>query len=219
MLEAYNLIPSSAASNIEPRYNIGRFQEAYFIRPDEQNHRLDRGLFEFVPGFWNKPLKEKKWPSFNATAEKLITGETKSFVPAWKGSQRGILPVSGFYEWPRPAVKGQPPFYITSSSGPILSLACIWSEWVDRESQEKRLTFAIVTTTPNALMASIPHHRCPVALTDGEIDLWMQGSPSDAETLLKPPADDAMEAVRVSSYVNKIGNEGPECITQPTKES
>lgn len=208
----YSLIGSQAPVNIEPRYNIGRFQSAYIIRSKDDAFILERALFEFVPFFWKKPLKEKKYSSFNAVGEKLITGETKSFVASWKGGKRGLLPVSGFYEWPRPKKAGQAPYFITSAKAPVLSLGIIWSVWEDAESGEERTTFAIVTTPPNKLMESIPHHRCPLVIADKDREQWTQGTQADAERLLKPPPATAMQKTLVSSYVNKIGNEGPECV-------
>ncbi|MEO0697676.1 MAG: SOS response-associated peptidase [Pseudomonadota bacterium] len=213
--EAYeDFLQSMTPKNLEPRYNIGRFQECDVIRTTEDGGvTLDRALFELIPFWWKKPRREKKFSSFNAKAEGILSGDAKSFVPSWKHGKRCIVPVSGFYEWPRPATKGQPPYLIHSTKGPLLHLAGLWSAWRDPElDDEEIITVAIVTTTPNELMQSLPHHRCPVALSEPEANLWLMGTLEEAATLLKPPAETLMSAVRVGSYVNKIGNEGPDCI-------
>lgn len=214
MHRAYSLVESAPATNMEPRYNIGRFQSCDVVIAGDDGNHVHRALFELVPFWFKKPLKEKKFTSFNAKMEGLISSETKSFAPAWKQGKRCILPVSGFYEWPRPAKKGQAPFFVHAADGPLLHLAGLYSRWKDAERGEERITMAIVTCEPNALMKSIPHHRCPVTLTDAEIEPWLTGDNETAQTLLKTPGDDLMAAYRVSPYVNKIGNEGPACVAE-----
>jgi putative SOS response-associated peptidase YedK len=61
-------------------------------------------------------------------------------------------------------------------------------------------------------MDSIPHHRCPVVIDDSDLDVWFTGDADAAYDLIHSPPDDAMTAYRVSPYVNKVGNEGPQCI-------
>ncbi len=210
LYDALNLTSPDAPRNLEPRYNLGRFQTVDMVRPIERGNELVRALWEFVPFYWKKPLKEKKWSSFNAKSETLT--QSRAFSPAWKRGQRCIVPISGFYEWPRPAKKGQPPYYIHSSTGPILFLAGLWSDWEDTEKEEWRTSCTVITTEPNALMREIPHHRCPAVISGRDLEQWIRGTEDDAYALLAPPPDDAMVAYTVSPYVNKIGNEGRECI-------
>ena len=47
--------------------------------------------------------------------------------------------------------------------------------------------FSFLTTTPNALTASINHERMPVLLTsEQDFDTWMLGSPEEAFSLVRP---------------------------------
>jgi putative SOS response-associated peptidase YedK len=46
-------------------------------------------------------------------------------------------------------------------------LAGLWGEWTDAESGEQRLSCTVITTGPNSLMDSIPHHRCPLGVCSG----------------------------------------------------
>lgn len=200
----------SSAPNLQPRYNVTRYQTVPVVRPTEEGRELVPMLWEFIPFWWSKPIKEKKFSTFNAKGEEMR--EKKTYAPAWKRGQRCIIPVSGFYEWPLPKKKGQPPFYIQSKESPVLSLAGLWGEWKDAETGENRLSCTIITTTPNALMDSIPHHRCPVVIEDADLDTWFTAEQETAYGLVHSPPDDAMTAYRVSSYVNTRGNEGPECI-------
>ena len=208
--ELYRLTAPASAPNLEPRYNVTRFQNVPVVRPVEDGRELVSMLWEFVPFWWSKPLKEKKFSTFNAKGEELR--EKKTFAPAWKRGQRCIMPVSGFYEWPRPMKKGQSPYYIQAKNSPVLSLAGLWGEWSDADTGESRLSCTIITTRPNALMDSIPHHRCPVVIDDSDLDVWFTVDADAAYDLIHSPPDDAMTAYRVSPYVNKVSNEGPQCI-------
>ncbi|MEL6324108.1 MAG: SOS response-associated peptidase [Pseudomonadota bacterium] len=206
----YDLIPSSPASNMEPRYNIGPQSTAAIIRPSAIGLKLEPAMFWLVPANWKKPLREMKFSTFNAKSETLI--DKKTFAPAWKLGQRAIVPVSGFYEWPRPKQKGAAPFFITNPGALMLSLAAIWTEWKDPEDKKSRLTFSLLTTEPNGVMSAIPHHRSPVVIDEASRDLWLHGEIEEAAGLLRTPDDALMEATRVSPYVNNIANQGPDCV-------
>ncbi|MDO6758095.1 SOS response-associated peptidase [Phaeobacter inhibens] len=169
--ELYRLTAPEAAPNLQPRFNVSRFQSLPVVRSTEGGRELVSMLWEFVPFWWSKPLKEKKFSTFNAKGEEIR--EKKTFAPAWNRGQRCIVPVSGFYEWPRPKKQGQPPFYIHNQGGPVLSLAGLWGEWTDAESGEQRLSCTVITTGPNSLMDSIPHHRCPLVIDDADLGTWL----------------------------------------------
>ncbi len=48
---------------------------------------------------------------------------------------RCLIPASGYYEW-QTTPEGKQPYYITSTSGPVLTIAGLWSEWRDRVNDE-----------------------------------------------------------------------------------
>lgn len=56
------------------------------------------------------------------------------YVTYWAHSRS---PESGYYEW-KATKDGTQPFYMTSSIGPILSIADLWNERRDIESGESR---------------------------------------------------------------------------------
>ncbi len=41
-----------------------------------------------------------------------------------------------FFRFPTATPEGKQPFYITSTSGPVLTIAGLWSEWRDRVDDE-----------------------------------------------------------------------------------
>lgn len=79
---------------------------------------------------------------------------------------------------------------------------------------------SIITTTPNVLLADI-HDRTPVILPDDAYDLWLDPGFQKADTicdLLKPFDPALMRRYEVSSRVNLVKNDDPECaipVEQP----
>ncbi|MEO1658125.1 MAG: SOS response-associated peptidase [Pseudomonadota bacterium] len=201
--EYYNLIPSQPAMNLAARYNIGPLQSATIIRETDGGREAVKARFDLRPDL-------KRFSMFNAKSETVT--EKATFKGPWAKGQRAILPVTGFYEWPRPKVTGAPPFHITAAGGGRLQLAALYGRWFNPNTQEDEATFAILTTSPNADMAAVPHHRSPVVIDEAATETWLTGDVAKAAALLTSPPDGAYAMVRVSSYVNKIGNEGPECV-------
>ena len=57
-------------------------------------------------------------------------------------------------------------------------------------------TYSFMTTVPNALTSSINQERSPVLLTDeSEMSTWLNGTPADAITLVKPIAAEQLRIV------------------------
>ncbi len=57
--------------------------------------------------------------------------------------------------------------------------------------------FSFMTTTPNALVATVNHERMPVLLgTEDEHNVWLNGSVEDALSLVKPFPLDRMRIVQ-----------------------
>ena len=54
-----------------------------------------------------------------------------------------------------------------------------------------------MTTTPNALVATVNHERTPVLLTrPDEFDAWMQGTPQEAMSLAREYPAEHMQIVQ-----------------------
>ncbi len=86
---ASNLIRPSVRRKLMPRYNITRRWEVDVVIPEM---KLSRMVWEFVPEGWSKPLKEKKFSTFDSKCETVDSAKT--FAPAWKKAQRCIIPAS-----------------------------------------------------------------------------------------------------------------------------
>jgi putative SOS response-associated peptidase YedK len=83
-----------------------------------------------IPAWWGKPLKEFKLATFNARAETVA--EKPMFRSAFKNS-RCLIPASGYYEW-KTTPEGKQPFYFTRRDGQVMTIAGLWSGWVENTS-------------------------------------------------------------------------------------
>ena len=71
------------------------------------------------------------------------------------------MPATGFYEWQREG-RGKQPYVIWLSDQGRCGFASRWDSWRDERGQEGR-TDAIITATPNGLVAPALHKNCPTA--------------------------------------------------------
>ncbi|MBL4863846.1 MAG: SOS response-associated peptidase, partial [Rhodobiaceae bacterium] len=99
------------------------------------------------------------------------------------------------------------PFLIRRRDRKIFAMAGIWEDWLTVDGSELD-SCAIVTTAANETLAPI-HQRMPVILEQSDWDTWLDVSSSTkaARALLKPAANDLMEAVPITTRVNKVSED------------
>jgi putative SOS response-associated peptidase YedK len=124
--------------------------------------------------------------------------------------RRCVVPADGFYEWRRGPEGVKTPMHIHFADERAFFMAGIWEEAGEGEAA----TFAVLTTRPNELMATI-HDRMPVVLEGERARAWVAagevGEVSWAEWAEPFPAVE-MAAYAVSSVVNSARFDGPECV-------
>lgn len=162
---------------LTPRYNISPGQNILFICHMDTDHSnnvlwLHWGL---VP-FW---AKDKKIGNRLIIAREDSVAVKPAFRQSFK-SKRGIIVMSGFFEWLQ-GVKKQP-FYFKNKSDDLLAIAALWDRWQSDEG-ELIQSCCLITTNPNELVSPI-HHRMPVILNNDTIKLWMDNSHCDQSELL-----------------------------------
>jgi putative SOS response-associated peptidase YedK len=104
------------------------------------------------------------------------------------------------------------PYFFGPKDGKLLALAGLWESW--EHEGEVLDTFAILTTDANEVAAPV-HSRMPVILPAESYDAWLDPGNQDAasvQDLLRPYPGDLLFARRVSTYVNNVKNQGPQCI-------
>ncbi len=211
--ELLDLLNSLRVSH-QPRYNIAPSQQVPVLMEDDQGRHIEKYRWGLVP-FWAKDVKVG-YKLINARSETV--SESPAFRNAWKEARRCLVLADGFYEWQRPASGTGPkiPYWIHMADQRPFGFAGLWARW-DR-GEEPLFTCTILTTQANELVMPI-HDRMPVVLGDSsEWNSWLspEASSEDLNSLLRPYPEDEMHAYPVSTYVNKPGNEGPECIRPVT---
>lgn len=93
-----------------------------------------------------------------------------------------------------------------------MTFAGIWESWNGPDSTIQ--SCSILTTAANKVLEPI-HQRIPVILSAENFDQWLDIKNNNLDQLtplLKPCADDLLEAYRVNHLVNNAMNDGPECL-------
>lgn len=122
--------------------------------------------------------------------------------------KRCLVIADGFFEGPQKEKLNKPYFFYPTKGKKTFAFAGIWDEWIDETSGEISGSFAIITTVSNKATHAIGHHRSPVILDESDEKLWLN---EDAElgevlNLLKPAADDLLNAYPVDKEVKSIKN-------------
>jgi len=146
---------------------------------------------------------EIRMKTFNARAESIDS------KPSFSGSfltGRCIIPVKGFYEWQHAGTK-KIPWYIYRADNDIMSLAGLWSEWINRDTGEALKTFTVITTSANKMMEVIHNSkkRMPVILEREREDEWLDRN-TDKKKLLKllsPSDEKVLDAYTINPLISR----------------
>lgn len=209
LLEAFGL----TAPLLTPRYNIAPTQTApaLLLDPDSGKPALQPLLWGLVP-FWAKDA---------SCAARCINArlETAAEKPAFRAAfrhRRCLIPASGFYEWRRDGKVKQPFFFSAANASDGLALAGLWEEWSRGDAHIR--SFTILTTAADGLVKSY-HDRMPVILSAAVWRDWLDPSrqhPKDVVAVLPKLSENGLQCRLVSNFVNKVENEGEECVRSVT---
>ena len=195
--------------DFQPRLNIAPTMEAPVLRGFKgASMRLDLLRWGLIPS----------WSTDAGVGGRLINARSETVFekPAFKAAvrdRRCLVPARLFYEWKRLG-RSRVPFGIRPSDDSFFAFAGIWERWEGKDQSLQ--TVAILTTSPNTIMAPI-HDRRPVSLDHHARRRWLDhrktadGGPSEIElrSFLTPVASDLLQVHRVSPQVNDARHEGP----------
>jgi putative SOS response-associated peptidase YedK len=189
--------------NIEPSYNLAPTADIWVCGGVSRARRVEAMRWGLVP-HWAKELP--KYATFNARSDGLDK-------PTWRGSledKRGVVALSGFFEWRKDGAEKQP-YYITRRDGAPIIIAALWAA-NDRFADIRPKSAAIITCEPNEAMAAI-HNRMPVILAPDAIDAWLSGGwEEDKRAMLKSCPSEWLTASPVGKAVGNVRNKGAELI-------
>lgn len=192
--------------DLQPSFNIAPTQNVAVVLRDGTT-RLVAMRWGLVPS-WATDLAIGS-RLINARAETLI-GKS-AFKEAFR-KRRCLVVADGFYEWQKRG-STKTPVFIHLKPERSFGFAGLYEIWTP-PLRERLVTCTIITAEPNDLLRPI-HDRMPVILPRGVEDLWLDPEVEDPRRLLdllqSYPADE-MAAHTVSSLVNSVKNDSPECI-------
>jgi putative SOS response-associated peptidase YedK len=203
-------------SDIIPNYNVAPTQEILTVIKHDNENTLDKFHWGLVP-FWAKDISIGS-RMINARAETVSS--KPSFRNAFK-KRRCLIPADGFYEWT--GEKGhKQPYYVSIPSGEPLAFAGLWETWTNKESDEGSVykSCTIITTAASGSIREI-HHRMPVILDPKYYEKWLNvkiQDPKELEPILQDGIIYDMKYYPVSTFVNSVNNNDPNCI-KPINES
>jgi putative SOS response-associated peptidase YedK len=190
--------------DFEPHFNIPPMQELPVYCVDaQQGARLTVMRWGFVPAWAREPGKGA--PLNNARAE------TVAVKPAFRAAyrqRRCLVPMNGFYEWNRSGSQ-KLPYYVQMRNEELFAVAGLYECWPGNADAPAMMTFTVLTTAANALMAPI-HDRMPVIVPPAAYEDWLDPRNTGArglEPLLQPYPAEAMLAHPVSPRVNSVRND------------
>jgi putative SOS response-associated peptidase YedK len=189
-----------------PRFTIGPMQSVPLVFETRDGRNATMARWGLVPAWADDPSIGNRL--CNARGDTVAA--KPSFRSAFK-ARRGLMPAEFFYEWQ--VIEGQKvkqPWCIALEDGEPFAFAALWERWTPKADPgaEPLVTCAVITTEPNVVMAPI-HDRMPVILHRDDYARWLDpATPASLASTLVRPYDGAMRRWRVSTRVNKVGNEG-----------
>jgi putative SOS response-associated peptidase YedK len=209
LVERFKVVPDELDEHGPTvRYNVAPSQHMPVIVNRDGQNRLSYMQWGLVPR-WAMDLKAVR-PMINARVEGILT------KPTFRGpvrKRRCLIPSGGFYEWQKAGTQ-KVPHLIQRRDQAVFAFAGIYDEWHGPEG-EVLDSFAILTTRPNTLMASI-HDRMPVILPFSREDEWLQTEEAKIEQLIEelcePCAAEELHAYPISTLVNSPRNDSPEIL-------
>jgi putative SOS response-associated peptidase YedK len=191
------------------RYNVSPTQFAPIIVTDGLGLKGKMARWDLVPWFWAQPLEAKKWASHNAKVETIR--QSRAFRDSLR-SRRCLVPNRGYFEWKREG-RSKMPYLIRPTDCELSFFAGVFDRWqgVAKGKQREFVSFAVLTTEPNSLVAPI-HDRMPVIVRPEDYGTWLFGAAADALKVAGPYPAQLMTARPVSAAVGNVRNDGAELI-------
>jgi putative SOS response-associated peptidase YedK len=195
-----------------PRYNIAPSDQIPTVLQDTSKPVRHAALMRWgmIP-FWAKDP---------AIGFKTINGmsETAASKPAFREAMRTrrcLIPADAFYEWAKLSSKQKQPYSFGMADDSMFAFAGLWDRWKDAAGKQI-LSCTILTTKPNVLVAAA-HDRMPAILRPDDFDLWLDPGitdPARIADLLKPYDAQLMKKYPVSTRVNSVKNDDPQCAQE-----
>ncbi len=207
VLAARMAVDEVVGDELPARWNMAPGSQVYAVAGTRQGRRLGPLWWGLVPSWATEPRGVA-----NARMESLLDKPT--FQGALAG-RRCLVPVDGFYEW-ETAPDGRQPWLLELTDERPMALAAVWDRWF-RDGSEPYVSCAVITTPASDEVRPL-HDRMPAIPAPEDWEEWLDPDNRDVERLqrlLCPAPPGRLAARPVSRRVNRVGNEGPELLSDP----
>jgi putative SOS response-associated peptidase YedK len=135
------------------------------------------------------------------------------FRAPWLNSQRCILPITGFYVWQLTSAKYRQPHFVRLLDRSVFGVAAIWDRSVS-EDDDVIESCSLICVPANELLTSIngAEPLMPAILRRRDYLNWLNGTPVEAKSALRPYRASAMEAYPVSPRINSTAPDDSDLI-------
>jgi putative SOS response-associated peptidase YedK len=198
--------------NYLPKYNIAPTQNSPILI-DNGKRIVKLMRWGLIPSW----AKDEKFGAkmINARIETLTEKSSyKNLLPR----NRCIVITDGYYEWKQYGNR-KIPYYFKNPDNKLLPMAGLYDEW--KHPNGYLIPSYTIITKESQKELSIIHPRMPVILPQEHLDKWLKTekfSVSEASELAKN-TNQILKKYPVSSLVNLVKNNSPECILPLSKAS
>jgi putative SOS response-associated peptidase YedK len=194
---------------LAPDYNVAPTDPVPIVRVSRSAGKrvLSRVSWGLVPAYAKDTRGGARM--INARAETVT--KSGAFSPSF-AKRRCLVPADGWYEWHKRGPKDKQPYFMTDPDGDVLAFAGLWAVW--GRGDDRVLTCCVLTVTAVGDLALV-HDRMPLVLPRQRWTDWLEASPTDAESLLTPPAAELVEGLEIRPVGPRVGdvhNDGPSLI-------
>lgn len=202
------------APEIPPRYNITPGTDVITIRERSGARVAEPTHWGLIPSF----ATDKSIGNRMANARADSAFEKPAFRRAIM-ARRCLIPVDAFYEWQViPGARTKQPWAVRLQGGMPFTLGGIWEYWRPNDSEPGVVSFAVLTTDPNAALAGI-HDRMPVIVAPKAWRAWLApDTPAPkVKDLMRSYPSEEIESWRVSNKINSADHDNP-AVLEPVEE-
>lgn len=145
----------------------GRFYPNWFapvIIQHESNRKIVPMRYRIRPNGSTKEVPTK-YNMFNAKVESL------NIRPSWRhliGRNHAVIAIKQFYEF-----VNKKEIAIAPREPELLKVAAIYDTWTSPGGEVSFNSFAIITGPPPSSVLALGHNRCPITLSNDQVDQWL----------------------------------------------
>ena len=215
--KVYGFTSKFVPSDWKPRYNLSPKSEipVVYYDPFLKQRTLRLMHWNLIPSRLTSRRDiaefDAGYSTFNARIETVATAPT--FRDAWR-SQRCLVVVDGIIEWVGKRLY-KTPHLIRRKDTASFSMAGLWSRWHGKTESDEVWSCTIIVRDADEWYKQF-HDRMAALLPTSVYDDWLDPDRHEGQQHLldgaRFPKDTDLEFYPISTLVNSVRNDSPECL-------